>query len=128
MDRLKALGMFKAVVDKGGFARAAAELDVSCAVVSRTVQELELLLGVQLLQRTTRRITLTAVGQQVLTRAADLLDAYNELAALSSLSASEPSGIVRLAAPASYARRYLGHALAAFMARHPKVRVDLRMR
>src|SRR5258706_8674232 len=101
MDRLRALAMFKAVVDKGAFARAAAELNVSCALVSRTVQELELLLGVQLLQRSTRRIALTEVGQEVLRRAADLLDSYDELAALSSLSASEPSGVVRLAAPVS---------------------------
>lgn len=128
MDRLSALAIFKSVADKGGFARAAAELDLSCAKVTRTVQELELLLGVQLLQRTTRRVTLTTVGQEVLSRAEGLLDSYDELAALSSLSASEPSGTVRLAAPASFGRRYLGPLLAEFMADFPKVWVDLSLR
>jgi DNA-binding transcriptional LysR family regulator len=128
MDRLNALATFKAVVDHGGFARAAADLDVSCAKVSRTVQDLEMLLGVQLLQRTTRRVSLTSVGQQVLLRAVDLLDSYDELAALSSLSATEPSGMVRLAAPAAFARRLLGPALADFMNRYPRVEVDLRTR
>jgi DNA-binding transcriptional LysR family regulator len=128
MDRLSALAIFKSVVDNGGFARAAADLEVSCAKVTRAVQELEMLLGVQLLQRTTRRVALTTVGREVLSRAADLLDSYDALAALSSLSASEPSGSVRLVAPAAFSRRYLGPALADFMARYPKVWVDLRMR
>lgn len=128
MDRLDALATFKAVVAHGGFSRAAAGLDVSCAKVTRTVQDLETLLGVQLLQRTTRRMSLTSVGQEVLRRAEQLLDSYDELAALSSLSASEPSGTVRLAAPAAFARRRLGPVLGAFMARYPKVWVDLRTR
>src|SRR5258705_2838743 len=87
-----------------------------------------MLVAWQRLRRTPRRVALTTVAQEVLTRACDLLDSYDGLAALSSLSASEPSGVVRLAAPASYARRYLGPALAAFMAKHPKIRVDLWMR
>ena len=128
MDRLSALAIFKSVVDNGGFARAAAELEVSCAKVTRAVQDLERLLGVQLLQRTTRRVALTSVGHEVLSRAAELLDSYDALAALSSLSASEPSGTVRLVAPAAFSRRYLSPALADFMARYPKVWVDLRMR
>jgi DNA-binding transcriptional LysR family regulator len=128
MDRLNALATFKAVVDRGGFARAAEDLDVSCAKVSRTVQDLEMLLGVQLLQRTSRRVSLTSVGQEVLLRATDLLDSYDELAALSSLSAKEASGTVRLAAPVAFARRLLGPALADFMNRFPRVAVDLRTR
>jgi DNA-binding transcriptional LysR family regulator len=125
MDRLSALATFKSVVENGSFARAATVLDVSCAKVTRSVQDLELLLGVQLLKRTTRRMSLTSVGQQVLSRAADLLDSYDALAALSSLSANEPSGTVRLAAPATLSRRYLGPALADFTSRNPKVRVDI---
>jgi DNA-binding transcriptional LysR family regulator len=128
MDRLGALAIFKSVVDHGGFARAAAVLEVSCAKVTRSVQDLEMLLGVQLLKRTTRSMSLTSVGREVLARAAELLDSYDALAAMSSLSANEPAGTVRLAAPASFSRRYLGPALADFMARHPKVWVDLRMR
>lgn len=128
MDRLNALATFKSVVDHGGFARAAADMDVSCAKVSRTVQDLEMLLGVQLLQRTTRRISLTSAGQEVLQRAVDLLNSYEELTAVSSMSAKEPSGTVRLAAPAAFARGLLGPALADFLNRFPKVGVDLRTR
>jgi len=128
MDRLKAFSIFKTVVDQGGFARAAAVMNLSCAAVTRTVQELEALLGVRLLQRTTRRVSLTAVGQEVLERASVLLASYEELAAVSSLSATEPAGAIRMAAPAAYGRCHLGPALAAFMARCPKVWVDLRLR
>lgn len=128
MDRLSALATFKAVVDHGGFARAAADMDVSCAKVSRTVQDLEMLLGVQLLQRTTRRISLTSAGHDVLQRAVELLNSYEELAAVSSMSSKEPSGTVRLAAPAAFARSLLGPALADFLNRFPKVGVDLRTR
>lgn len=126
MDRLKALATFKAVVDEGGFARAAAALDISCAVVTRSVQELESLLGVRLLQRTTRRVALTPLGREVLDHAARLLDGYERLAEIGSLAASDASGTVRLAAPVSYARRCLGPALAAFAARHPRVGLELR--
>lgn len=126
MDRLKALATFKAVVDQGGFARAAATLDVSCAVVTRSVQDLEALLGVRLLQRTTRRVSLTTVGREVLDHAAQLLDGYARLAALGSLAASDAAGTVRLAAPVSYARRCLGPALASFAAAHPRIGVELR--
>jgi DNA-binding transcriptional LysR family regulator len=128
MDRLTALATFKCVVENGSFAGAAAVLDVSCAKVTRSVQDLEHLLGVQLLKRTTRRMSVTFVGRQVLSRAADLLDSYDALAALSSLSANEPSGTVRLAAPASFSRRYLGPLLADFTCRYPRVSVDILMR
>jgi DNA-binding transcriptional LysR family regulator len=69
MDRLKALEVFKAVAEKGGFVKAADVLDLSTAVVSRAVQDLEQMLGLRLLQRTTRRVSLTPEGAAVLGRA-----------------------------------------------------------
>jgi DNA-binding transcriptional LysR family regulator len=128
MDRLRALAIFKAVADHGGFRHAASALDLSCPVVTRTVQELETLLGVRLFQRTTRRVALTSAGHEVLVRACGVLACYDELVNTSSLCASEPSGSVRLAAPAFYGRHHLGPVLASFMARYPKVWVDLRLR
>ena len=98
MDRLKALSIFKAVVDNGSFVGAANSLEISCPVVTRTVQDLEGLLGVRLLHRTTRRIGLTAVGQDVLDRVAELLQSYDELESIGRLSDSETSGVVRLSA------------------------------
>lgn len=128
MDRLGALATFKAVVDYGSFRRAADGLDVSCAKVSRTVLELEALLGAQLLQRSSRRVSLTSVGQEVLQRATDLLDAYQALADWSSRNAREATGTVRVGAPAAFARSLLAPALAGFMSGHPGVCVDLRAR
>lgn len=127
MDRLKALATFKAVVDKGGFSRAAADLDLSCAQVTRAVQDLEQQLGVRLLQRTTRHVSLTAIGEDVLQRAVALLDGYAELAALSKLSATTLTGTIRLAVPTSFGRWLMARSLAGFMSSHPEVRVDLRL-
>jgi DNA-binding transcriptional LysR family regulator len=127
MDRLKALAAFKAVADKGGFSRAAEELDLSCAQVTRSVQVLEEQLGVRLLQRTTRRVSLTSIGEDVLRRAAVLLEGYAELTALGALSANLASGTIRLAAPRSFGRWLMTRSLAAFMANHPRVRIDLRL-
>ncbi|MDB5861130.1 MAG: hypothetical protein JWQ76_4819 [Ramlibacter sp.] len=127
MDRLKALSVFKAVADNGSFVAGASALDISCPVASRTVQDLETLLGVRLLHRTTRRIALTAAGEDVLRRAEGLLESYEELASIARLSASEPAGVIRMAAPALFARHYLGPALATFRARYPQVQVDLQL-
>lgn len=127
MDRLKALATFKAVVDKGGFSRAAEELELSCAQVTRSVQELEQQLGVRLLQRTTRRVSLTSIGEDVLRRAAALLNGYAELTALGELSATVATGTIRLAAPRSCGRWLMSRSLASFMADNRGVRIDLRL-
>ena len=127
MDRLKALSVFKAVADRGSFGAAASALDISVGAVSRTVQDLEGLLGARLLHRTTRRVALTAVGEDVLSRVGGLLQSYDELAAIGQLSANEPAGMIRMAAPALFARSYLGSALAAFRERYPQVQVDLQL-
>lgn len=127
MDRLKALEIFAAVTRQGSFVRGAEAMDLSTSVTTRAVQELENLLGVRLLVRTTRRLALTPVGQSVLARADALLTDYADLASMSSLSACEPSGDIRFVVPASYGMRQLGPVLAEFMTRYPKVRLDLRV-
>ncbi|HJV62069.1 MAG TPA: LysR family transcriptional regulator, partial [Albitalea sp.] len=127
MDRLKALEIFKTVVEKGSFAKAAEALDVSSSAATRAVQDLETNLGVRLLQRSSRRIALTAVGHEVLERCTELIEQYRAMEAMSSLSASEAAGSVRLVAPASYGARLLGPALASFRELYPKVTIDLRM-
>jgi LysR family transcriptional regulator for bpeEF and oprC len=127
MDRLKALEIFKSVVDKGSFVKGADALSISCSAATRAVQELEASLGVRLLQRSSRRIALTAVGHEVLQQSAELLERYRELEAMSSLSASEAAGTVRLVAPASYGRQMLVPALASFWMMYPRIRVDLQI-
>lgn len=125
MDRLKALEIFSSVAMHGSFVRGAEAMNLSKPVTTRAIQDLEELLGVRLLQRTTRRLSLTTVGEDVLERAAGLLASFEELAAISSLSASEVSGTIRLAAPTAYGSRRLAGPLAAFATEHPKVRIDL---
>ena len=92
MDRLRALEVFKTVVEKGSFVKAATALGLSTTAASRTVSELEALLGVRLLQRTTRRIGLTTEGSEVLEHASRLLETYEELSSVNRMSQSEPSG------------------------------------
>lgn len=124
MDRLKSLEIFKTVADKGSFVRAADTLDLSTAVVTRAVQDLEKMLGIGLLQRSTRRVSLTAEGEDVLEHTRSLLEAFDELTARSSQGASEIAGEIRFTAPASFSAR-LGPVLAGFNARYPKVRLQL---
>ncbi|CAG0952266.1 HTH-type transcriptional regulator PerR [Geobacteraceae bacterium] len=116
MDRLRSLEIFKTVADKGSFVRAADTLDLSTAVVTRAVQELEKMLSIRLLQRSTRRVSLTVEGEAVLERTRSLLDSFDELTARSSEGASEIAGEVRFTAPASFSAR-LGPVLAEFNAR-----------
>jgi DNA-binding transcriptional LysR family regulator len=127
MDRLKALSVFKAVADNGSFVAAASALELSCAAVSRMVQDLETLLGVRPFHRTTRRVALNPLGEDVLQRACGLLQSYDELASIGRLSSSVPSGVIRMAGPASFGRHYLGPALATFRTRYPQVHVELQL-
>jgi LysR family transcriptional regulator, regulator for bpeEF and oprC len=125
VDRLRSLEVFKAVAERGSFVKAAESLNLSNPVVTRAVQDLESMLGVRLLQRSTRRVSVTAEGQAVLERARVLLASFDELSATSSLSASEAAGEIRFTAPASFGATRLGPVLAAFTIAHPKVRLDL---
>ncbi len=127
MDRLHALEVFKTVVEKGSFVKAAETLGLSTTAASRTVSDLETLLGVRLLQRTTRRIGLTTEGSEVLEQASRLLETYDELAAVNRKSQSEPSGEIRVNAPVSYGMRRLGPVLASFMEQYPRVVIDLQL-
>jgi DNA-binding transcriptional LysR family regulator len=127
VDRLRALEVFKTVVEKGSFVKAAEALGLSTTAASRTVSDLEHLLGVRLLQRTTRRIGLTTEGSEVLDQASRLLETYEELSSVNRMSQSEPSGEIRVNAPVSYGTRRLGPVLASFMEQYPRVVIDLQL-
>jgi DNA-binding transcriptional LysR family regulator len=121
------LEVFKAVADRGSFTKAADALGLSNAVTSRALQELEAQLGVRLLQRTTRSVSLTAEGRDVLERAQTLLESYDDLLAASKVGAEETAGEIRMSAPSSLGGRRLGPLLAGFTERYPLVRVDLQL-
>ena len=123
-DRLQELAVFVRAAESGSFSRAGRELKLSQPSVSRIIGELEARLGVKLLLRTTRRITVTDAGALFLERARDILaeieDAEDAARGLDSLR-----GIIRLAIPVMYGTRAIIPRLPKFLAAHPQLRVEL---
>lgn len=125
MDRLLSLRVFQKVVEEGGFAAAARALDISAPVITRLVADLEEHLGARLLQRSTRRVSLTEVGQQYLARVRSILQDIDEADALASAHTTEMEGLLRLHAPPVLASQALAPLLAKFRQVHPKILIDL---
>jgi DNA-binding transcriptional LysR family regulator len=125
LDRFAAMAVFVQVVEQGSFARAAERLSMSTSAVSRHVAELEAHLGARLLNRTTRKLSLTEPGQAFLQRAVQLLADVEEAEAVVSSATLEPRGTIRMTAPIAFGERHLAPAIADFITRHPAVRFDL---
>lgn len=122
---LQQLASFVAVVNAGSFVGAADALGLSKAAVSRHVADLEARLGVRLLHRTTRRLSLTDEGQRFHARAAELLDDASELEAETSSSSGEAAGVLRINAPLSFGNLHLAPLWPAFLEANPKVALDI---
>ena len=116
--------MYTRVVELGSFVRAAERLGMSTSAVSRQVSELEAHLGVRLINRTTRRLSLTESGTAFLERAVQLLSDLEEAEAAVSATALVPRGTLRLTAPIAFGERYLAPAVAEFAGRHPDMRFE----
>jgi DNA-binding transcriptional LysR family regulator len=125
MDRFQAVNTFAKVVELGGFARAAERLGLSTSAVSRQVSELEAHLETRLLNRTTRRLSLTEAGQSFYEHSVQLIADLEEAEASVRIAAAEPRGTVRVTSGVSFGMRYLAPALAEFCDRHPQVLLDL---
>ena len=125
MDRLTAMRVFVEVVQAGSQTAAADRLDMSRAMVTRYLAELEAWLGERLLHRTTRRLSLTDAGQACLLRCQHVLAEVDELEAIADARHAEPSGPVRITCAPSIGRVFLMPAMVDFLARYPKVQVDL---
>lgn len=121
---LNDITLFVQVVRSGSFAEAARRLGVPPNTVSRRVQQLEEQLGTRLLQRSTRKLTLTSAGQVFHERCADAVDALAEAGQELMTGSQEPIGLVRVAAPADFFDFFLMEWVADFLATHPRVRLD----
>lgn len=125
MDRLQSMRVFQQVVDDGSFAAAARKFDMSAAVVTRLVGDLEDHLGVRLLQRTTRRLALTDAGEAYLARVRHILNDIDEAHAAAQAHAQEMSGVIRILTPPIFGVHILGPLVAEFGRRYPKVILDI---
>lgn len=125
MDQLKAMRVFLRVVDQGGFAAAARALGLAPPVVTRLVAELESHLGVRLLNRTTRRITLTEIGETFLDRSRRILAELDEAEALAKAASTEPRGHLRVLVPPAFAVHQLAKHLPRFHQHYPLVTLAL---
>ena len=125
MDRLLSMRVFERVVNEGGFAAAARALDMSAPVVTRLVADLEDHLGTRLLQRSTRRLSLTEAGQQYLGRVRSILQDIDEADAVVSAQTTELAGLLRLHAPPVLATYVVAPLLAEFRRRYPKILIEL---
>ncbi|MRX08601.1 LysR family transcriptional regulator [Pseudoduganella sp. FT25W] len=125
MNQLLAIRAFARVVEAGSFTKAADSLDMPNASLSKLVQELESHLGVRLLQRTTRRVTVTPDGQDYYEKTALILRNLEDVDTSFNIARSKPRGQLRVDTGGSTASEVLIPALPDFLARYPDIRIDL---
>jgi DNA-binding transcriptional LysR family regulator len=125
MDRLRALEVFVEVVRNNGFARAADALDTSPANITRIIADLESHLGTRLLNRSSRKMSLTESGEALFERAKAIVEDVAEVEAIASSSAQKPRGLLRINAPLSFGILHLAPLWPTFMALHPEIELDV---
>lgn len=127
MDRFHAITAFSGVVETGSFARAAERLDVSVSAVSRQVAELEAHLDARLLNRTTRRLSLTESGRAFYERCVQLLSDLEEAEQSAHAGTVTPRGTLRLTCSITFGARHLAPPIAEFVGRFPEMRFDVEL-
>jgi DNA-binding transcriptional LysR family regulator len=125
MDRLQSMRVFAKIVEQGSFARAAQMLDLSNAAVTRHVAELENHLGTRLLNRSTRKLSLTETGQAYLERVRQILPEIDDAEAVASSLSKKPNGTLKLYAQQSFGQYQLPRLLPLFAREFPDVTLDV---
>jgi DNA-binding transcriptional LysR family regulator len=125
MDTFAALKAFVAVVESGGFAPAGRQMGVATSSVTRQVDALERSLGTQLLNRSTRSVTLTGMGESYFEHAVRILGDLENANLEVSEAAGPPRGLLRVSLPVTFARLHIAPAIPAFARLYPEIRLDL---
>jgi DNA-binding transcriptional LysR family regulator len=127
MDQFKEIESFVAVAQLGSFVKAADRLGLSKAMVSRNVSELEARLGVRLMQRTTRRLSLSDAGAEYLQRCVQILGELHDANAAVSASAVQAQGVLKISAPLTFGIRHLAPLWGEFLRIHPRVELEVNL-
>jgi DNA-binding transcriptional LysR family regulator len=127
MDKVQEMSSFVAVVEAGSFVAAADATGLSKAAVSRRVGDLEQRLATRLLQRTTRRLSLTAEGQAFYSRCKEVLAAIDEAETELTETGTEATGLIRVNAPLTFGLLQLAPLWGRFMDQNPKVTLDINL-
>lgn len=125
MDKLQAMNTFVQIVDRGSLSSASEALDTSLSSVVRTLAGLEKSLGVRLLNRTTRRISLTEEGRHYLERCRRILAEVQDTEHALSAKEQEPSGLLKVTAPVAFGQLYVAPIVSRFLERHRRMQVEL---
>jgi DNA-binding transcriptional LysR family regulator len=125
MNEFSHIKTFIALVESNSLSKAAEKMDIAVSAVSRRLKELEFNLGVQLIQRTTRKMHLTEAGEKFYRRCGRLMGELEEAKQEASNSAATLSGTLKIAAPLSFGVAHLSPAIAAFMHLHPQIKINL---
>lgn len=125
MDRLTSMQVFVLVAETGSFAQASNKMELSRAMVTRHVMSLESRLGTRLLNRTTRRLSLTEAGAAYLERCQQVLEDMEEADAIVTRLSAAPRGRLRVNCAVSFGARHLAPVLGDYLQRHPDVSIDL---
>jgi DNA-binding transcriptional LysR family regulator len=127
LDRFTGMAVFAKVAETASFAEAARQLDMSPAMVSKHVQTLEERLAVRLLNRTTRRVSVTEVGQNYYERCQQILGEIDDAERAAGDLQAAPRGRLRISAPVSFGMRQLMPMMAEYLAQYPDVSIDLNL-
>jgi DNA-binding transcriptional LysR family regulator len=125
MDLFLSMRMFVAVVDGGSLAAAADKLDISRAMVSKQIQKLEEHLGTRLLNRTTRRLSLTETGREFYERSMQIVSDVEEAEQVAGQMNRTPQGVLRVTIPLSYGQHRLATIIGDYTQAYPKVQLDI---
>jgi len=127
MDKLRSMAVMVAVSEAGSFAAAAQQLDISAVMVGKHIQQLETHLGARLIQRSTRRQSLTDIGRAFYEDSKRVLEQVRWAESAVERSRAAPQGLLRISAPVTLGSEVIAPLLASFLLQHAEVRADLQL-